>query len=39
MAQHVKELWVEHVVNKKKRKIFMRKDIKTVAYPYKESKA
>lgn len=34
-AQHVTELWVEHTVTKKKRKIFRRKDAHTVPYPWK----
>lgn len=36
-ADNVKEVWVEHQVTKKKRKIFIRKDDR-VGYPYKESK-
>ena len=36
-AENVKEVWVEHVVTKKKKKISIRKDDK-VAYPWKESK-
>lgn len=32
-----KEVWVEHLVTKKKRKVTIRKDDE-VAYPYKESK-
>jgi len=38
MAQHSKEMWVEHVVSKKKKKITMRKDNEP-KYPFKESKA
>ena len=38
MAQHSKEMWVEHVVSKKKKKITMRKDDEP-KYPFKESKA
>ncbi|KAF2735055.1 Mgm101p-domain-containing protein [Polyplosphaeria fusca] len=33
-----KEVWVEHVTTKKKRKVVLRKD-DTVKYPFKESKA
>jgi hypothetical protein len=36
MAKHSKEVWVEHVSTKKKRKIIMRKDVSKVSYPYKE---
>lgn len=32
-----KEIWVEHVVNRKKKKIVVRKE-DTVRYPFKESK-
>jgi hypothetical protein len=39
MADHSREVWVEHVVTKKKKRLIMRKDIKSVAYPFKESKA
>jgi hypothetical protein len=39
MAKHSKEVWVEHVSTKKKRKIIMRKDVNKVAYPYKEVSA
>jgi len=38
MAEHVKEMFVEHQVTKKRRKLFMRKDGK-IAYPYKEVKS
>lgn len=34
---YTKEVWVEHVATKKKRKIVIRKD-DTVRYPFKESK-
>ena len=37
LADNVKELWVEHIVTKKKKKIFIRKDDRLV-YPWKESK-
>lgn len=37
VADKTKEIWVEHVVNKKKRKIWIRKD-DVVRYPYVESK-
>ncbi|KAL2834240.1 mitochondrial genome maintenance MGM101-domain-containing protein [Aspergillus cavernicola] len=36
-AQHTREVWVEHVVNKRKSKIWTRKD-DPVSYPWKESK-
>lgn len=36
MAEKTKEIWVEHVVTKKKKKITIRKD-DTVRYPFKES--
>lgn len=35
MAKHVKEVWVEHTVTKKKKKIYLRKDDK-VGYPWKD---
>lgn len=35
--KHAREVWVEHVVNKKKRQIWIRKD-GDPAYPYKLSK-
>jgi hypothetical protein len=38
MAQNTKELWVEHVISKKKKKVVIRKDDE-VKYPFKESKA
>ncbi|KAF2097354.1 Mgm101p-domain-containing protein [Rhizodiscina lignyota] len=39
MAQHAREVWVEHVTTKKKRKITTKKSIGGgVAYPYKEVK-
>jgi len=38
MAQNAKELWVEHVITKKKKKVVIRKDDE-VKYPFKESKA
>lgn len=34
--KYAQEVWVEHVVNKKKRQIWMRKDGE-VAYPYKRT--
>ena len=34
--KHAREIWVEHVVNKKKRQIWVRKD-EEPAYPYKKS--
>ena len=39
MAQHAREVWVEHVSTKKKRKITVKKGVEgAVAYPYKEVK-
>jgi hypothetical protein len=35
MASHVREMWVEHQTTKKKRKIFLRKDVADVPYPFK----
>ncbi len=35
MASHVREVWVEHQTTKKKRKLFLRKDVETVPYPFK----
>ncbi len=37
MAEHAKEIFVEHVINKKRRKIWLRKD-SSPRYPYKEAK-
>ncbi|KAI9797253.1 MAG: hypothetical protein M1833_005549 [Piccolia ochrophora] len=37
ISQHAKEVWAEHVVSKKKRKLWVRKEDE-VPYPYKESK-
>ena len=37
LTQHVKEVWMEHVVTKKKKKIYLLKDGKA-AYPWKETK-
>ncbi|KAK6615403.1 hypothetical protein H4I95_00555 [Botrytis cinerea] len=37
MKQHAKQVWGEHVVTKKKKQLWMRKDDE-VRYPYKESK-
>ena len=34
--KHAREIWVEHVVNKQKRRIWVRKDEDPV-YPYKKS--
>ena len=36
MLEHTKEVWVEHVVSKKRKKIVLRKD-DTVRYPFKEA--
>jgi Mitochondrial genome maintenance MGM101 len=36
-AEHAREVWVEHVVNKKKNRIWTRKG-DDVSYPFKESK-
>ncbi|KAF1987240.1 Mgm101p-domain-containing protein [Aulographum hederae CBS 113979] len=38
MEKNSKEVWVEHVATKKKKKIWMRKDMKEVRYPFKEVK-
>jgi hypothetical protein len=38
MKENAREVWVEHVSTKKKRKIVVRKDCSPV-YPYKETKA
>lgn len=37
-SDFTKEVWVEHVTTKKKRKVVLRKD-DTVRYPFKESKS
>ena len=37
-AEHVREVFVEHMVSKQKKRIFLRKDAK-VGYPFKETKA
>lgn len=37
VSTHVKEVWVEHQVTKKKRKISARKNDK-ISYPWKETK-
>lgn len=37
MKEHARDIWVEHVVNKKKRKITIRKDDEP-RYPYVVSK-
>ncbi|KAL9615315.1 MAG: hypothetical protein Q9167_000286 [Letrouitia subvulpina] len=37
MAQYARETWVEHIVTKKKKKIWMRKDDQ-IRYPFKETK-
>jgi hypothetical protein len=37
ITENTKEVWVEHIATKKKKKIVLRKD-DTVRYPYKESK-
>lgn len=37
LTEYTKEVWVEHVVTKKKRKLTMRKD-DVVKYPFKETK-
>ncbi|KAE9970414.1 hypothetical protein BLS_004916 [Venturia inaequalis] len=39
MAEKSREVWVEHVKTKSKKKIFMRKDVSGVNYPWKETKA
>lgn len=37
LDKHAKEVWVEHAVSKKRKKITMRKDDQ-VRYPFKETK-
>ncbi|CAF9919242.1 MAG: hypothetical protein HETSPECPRED_003983 [Heterodermia speciosa] len=37
IAQNAKEVWVEHVVTKKKKRVWMRKD-DSIRYPFKETK-
>lgn len=37
VKEHLREVFVEHQVSKKKKKIFLRKD-DTVKYPFKETK-
>ena len=37
LTAHVKEVWVEHTLTKKKKKIFVRRDDRVV-YPWKEVK-
>jgi len=37
MAEHVKEIFVEHAVTKKRKKMYLRKD-DVVRYPFKETK-
>ena len=37
MKDHVKEVFVEHQLTKKKKKIYLRKD-DVVRYPFKESR-
>jgi Mitochondrial genome maintenance MGM101 len=37
MAEHSKQVWVEHMTTKKKRLLTMRKDVKTIPYPFKEA--
>ena len=38
MKSHAKEMFVEHVVTKKKKKVFMRKDDQP-RYPFKETRS
>jgi hypothetical protein len=38
MAKHAKDIWVEHITTKKKKKIWTRKDVHAVPYPWKETK-
>lgn len=38
MAEKSREVWVEHVKTKSKKKIVMRKDVSGVNYPWKEVK-
>ena len=37
IGQNGKEVWVEHVVSKKKKKVWMRKD-DTIRHPFRETK-
>lgn len=37
MKEKAKQVWVEHVLSKKKKQIWLRKD-DDVRYPYKESR-
>ena len=36
MAEYSKQVWVEHMTNKKRKLIVMRKDVHQVPYPFKE---
>jgi hypothetical protein len=38
MQNHAKDIWVEHMTTKKKKRIFMRKDVSKIPYPWKEVK-
>jgi len=38
MKSHAKEVWVEHITTKKKKRIYMRKDVDKIPYPWKEVK-
>jgi hypothetical protein len=38
MAEKSREVWVEHVTTKKRKRIVVRKDVGGVSYPYKEVK-
>ena len=37
LVDHVREVWVEHVMTKKKKKIYVRRDDRVV-YPWKETR-
>ena len=39
MAEHSREVWAEHVTTKKKKRLIVRKDVKGLSYPWKETKA
>lgn len=39
LANHSKEVWVEHISTKKTKKIIMRKDVNKIPYPFKEKAA
>jgi hypothetical protein len=39
MANHAKDVWVEHMTTKRKKKIYMRKDVQNIPYPFVAAKA